>query len=215
VISDARRVLVVHGLFMTGAETVLLRRRLRAQGFEPIVFRYSSRHASLDSLLAVLARGIADLGEPFHAVGHSLGGVLLLRLLERYPALPLRRCVLLGAPARGSAAARRLAQSRLGARILGPLAIAELARERPAVSPAAAQLGVIAGTRSVGLGRLVTDLPRPNDGAVAVAETVVEGAADRIELPVSHTGMLLSPAVAREAARFLLQGRFGHPGDHG
>ena len=61
----------------------------------------------------------------------------------------------------------------------------------------------------------MTDLPRPNDGAVAVAETVVEGAADRIELPVSHTGMLLSPAVAREAGRFLARGRFGHRRDKG
>lgn len=200
---------------MTGAETVLLRRRLGAQGFEPSVFRYPSRLASLDSVLARLARELTDLGAPFHAVGHSLGGVLLLRLFERRPELPLRRCVLLGAPVCGSTAARRLAQSPLGARILGPLAIAELAREQPAVSPAAAELGVIAGTRSVGLGRLVARLPEPNDGAVAVEETAIEGAADRIELRVSHTGMLLSPTVAREAGRFLVQGRFGHRSDHG
>lgn len=195
---------------MTGAETVLLRRRLRAAGFEPFLFRYASRQGALDVLLARLARELTDRGEPFHAVGHSLGGVLLLRLVERYPALPLRRCVLLGAPACGSGAVRRLASLSLGRRVLGPLAIAELARERRARWCGAAELGIVAGTRSVGLGRLVADLPAPNDGAVALRETAVEGASDRIHLHVSHTGLLLSAAVARETAGFLRSGRFGH-----
>lgn len=197
---------------MTGAETVLLRRRLRAAGFEPFLFRYASRQGALDVLLARLARELTDCGEPFHAVGHSLGGVLLLRLFERYPGLPLRRCVLLGAPACGSGAVRRLASLPLGRRVLGPLAVAELAREGRARWCGTAELGIVAGTRSVGLGRLVADLPRPNDGAVAVVETEVEGVTDRVELGVSHTGMLVSGAVARETVEFLRSGRFHRHG---
>lgn len=206
---EVRRVLIVHGLWLTGAETVLLRRRLRAQGFESTVFRYRSRSGSSDTLLARLEREAAALGGPFHAIGHSLGGVLLLRLLERCPVLPLARCVLLGAPVCGSRAARHLATLSFGPALMGPLAIAELAVVRNASWRGSTEIGVIAGTLSVGLGRLIADLPVPNDGVVAVEETRVDGAADRIELRVSHSGMLASAAVARAAARFLATGVFG------
>ncbi len=64
---------------------------------------------------------------------------------------------------------------------------------------------------SIGLGRVVApDLPRPNDGAVTVAETRLAAACDRIELPVSHTGMLFSRRVARQVGAFLRDGRFEH-----
>jgi pimeloyl-ACP methyl ester carboxylesterase len=147
---------------------------------------------------------------PFHAIGHSLGGVLLLRLFEHHAELPLARCVLLGAPACGSAAARSLAQRPFGRRVMGQLATAELTGEQRARWCAGAELGIVAGTLSVGLGRLVVDLPVPNDGAVAVAETAVDGASDRVALRVSHTGMLVSATVAREIVVFLRSGRFGH-----
>jgi hypothetical protein len=41
-----------------------------------------------------------------------------------------------------------------------------------------------------------------------VAETELEGTADRIVLRVSHTGMLFSAAVAKQAGAFLRSGRF-------
>jgi hypothetical protein len=67
---------------------------------------------------------------------------------------------------------------------------------------------MIAGVRPVGLGRLVGGLEPPHDGTVAVAETRVDGLADHVCLPVTHTGMLIAPGVAAHAARFLLTGGF-------
>jgi pimeloyl-ACP methyl ester carboxylesterase len=205
----ARPVLVVHGLWMTGVETVLLRRRLRAHGFEPVLCRYASTRESADVVLARLARRAEGCGGPFHAIGHSLGGVLLLRLFAQRPELPLARCVLLGSPAAGSRAARRIASLPLGRSLLGPLASDGLTGGRPLPWRHRAPLGVIAGTRALGLGRLVAALPGPNDGAVAVDETRVDGVAEHLELPVSHTGMLFSATVARASAHFLATGGFG------
>jgi len=48
-----------------------------------------------------------------------------------------------------------------------------------------------------------------SDGTVAVSETRMPGATDFVTLPVSHTGMMLSARVAREAGVFLQTGRFG------
>jgi hypothetical protein len=72
----------------------------------------------------------------------------------------------------------------------------------------ARELGVIAGDLGLGLGRLVGSLTGASDGTVLVEETQLQGAADRVILRVSHTGMLFSAAVAHEAAAFLATGRF-------
>ncbi|PKL94433.1 MAG: alpha/beta hydrolase, partial [Gammaproteobacteria bacterium HGW-Gammaproteobacteria-8] len=75
--------------------------------------------------------------------------------------------------------------------------------------PAQREVGAIAGTASFGLGRLFARLEPPHDGTVSVAETRIDGLADHLELPVSHTGLVLSRPVADAVARFLHQGRFG------
>jgi hypothetical protein len=51
-------------------------------------------------------------------------------------------------------------------------------------------------------------MPEPNDGTVAVEETKLPGIKDHIELPVSHTGLLVSAAVASQTAFFLRHGEF-------
>ena len=69
-------------------------------------------------------------------------------------------------------------------------------------------LGVIAGSFPLGLGRLFGRLPGMNDGAVCVNETAVEGMAARVVLPVGHSAMLVSAAVAAQVAAFLADGEF-------
>jgi pimeloyl-ACP methyl ester carboxylesterase len=203
--------LFVHGLYMTGAEAVLLRRRLgRALGIRTHSFAYMATAEDPDRVADRLAGRIAAFGDAeVHLVGHSLGGLLILRALERAGRralpLPAGRVVLLGSPVGGSEAAAALLRMPLLGRALG--------RSRAVLmgAPAVAQgreIGVIAGNRALGLGRHFAHFGEPNDGTVAVRETRLEGAVDRIVLPVSHTGMLLSRRVAQEAARFLGQGRF-------
>ena len=74
--------------------------------------------------------------------------------------------------------------------------------------PSGCQVGVIAGMRQVGLGRMVVQLEGANDGVVRVEETRLPGLADHRVLPVSHSGMLLSRQVARQCALFLRHGKF-------
>jgi hypothetical protein len=115
----------------------------------------------------------------------------------------------MGSPVRGARAARAVAERWYGPAILGPLAVAELAREREAAWRVPREVGIIAGSRSVGAGRLFADLPLPNDGTVCVDETELPGATSRIVHDVSHTGMLFSSAVAASAVQFLATGSFG------
>lgn len=212
--ADDSHLVFIHGLWMSGAESRLFRRRLEQQhGFRTEVFSYPTTREPLPGVLARLHREVRELGaRTLHFVGHSLGGVIALRYLEAHHAeTPPGRVVLLGAPVRGSLAATRLDRLGfgLGRSMVGPLVVDELVGRRERRWTCSRELGVIAGDQPIGLGRFVAMFDEPNDGTVAVAETRLDGAADRIVLPVSHLGMLLSLRVADECAAFLRTGHFG------
>jgi hypothetical protein len=70
------------------------------------------------------------------------------------------------------------------------------------------ELGCIAGTRPLGLGRFFARFDEECDGTIGVSETKLPGHKAHLTLPVSHMGMLLSTAVADEVGEFLATGRF-------
>ncbi len=189
-------------------ESFLLRDRLRTAGFVPHVFRYPSMHASLADVTKALAERLRSFDGPVHVVGHSLGGVVVLETLEREGELPPGRAVLLGSPVLGSRTARSIAAWSVGPQLLGALAVAELARKHERRWQLPREIGLIAGSRSAGLGRLFAQLPQPNDGTICVDETRLSGATAHRVLDVSHTGMLMSRLVADEVGNFLLSGAF-------
>jgi pimeloyl-ACP methyl ester carboxylesterase len=210
-------VLFVHGLWLNGAESFLIRRRLAQHGFALRVLRYSSLGESMDQVARRGARFAHALAtrtlRPVHLLGHSLGGLVIYRMFETGLLEPDRfsgdfcRVVFMGTPARGSQSAHALARG--PARwMLGLVGTRDLLHGLPARWPFSSQLGIIAGTSGSGLGRLLTRFDGPNDGTVSVAETRLEGATDFCTLPVNHTGMLLSPQTAPRIAAFLLRGRF-------
>lgn len=201
---------------MNGLESFVLRNRLAAAGFEPSAFRYPSTRADIGAAGAALAIHLRGFGkEPVHLVGHSLGGLVILEAFGTAGELPQGRIVLLGSPVQGSRAARAVAAWSLGPHLLGRLAAAELTRREPRAWQGQRELGTIAGSRSAGMGRLFAELPVPNDGTIAVDETRLTGAKDHIVLEVSHTGMLMSQAVADAVAQFLATGAFQAVGRDG
>jgi pimeloyl-ACP methyl ester carboxylesterase len=207
----AAAVVYVHGLWMSGVESIWLRRSLaRERGYQLRVFRYASVRAPPAHIIAALRDTIAAIEAPrVHLLGHSLGGLMILRCLERYPMAQPGRVVFLGTPVAGSRAARRLGQSRLGRWLLGAASAEELLVERAQRWQLGRELGIIAGTMPLGFGRLLLKFDEDNDGTVAVSETRLAGAAGFLPLPVTHSGMLWSANVARETGSFLEYGSFG------
>ncbi len=203
-------IVFVHGLWLTGVESAWLRHRITSelQG-ESCAFHYRSVTDTVGAAIESLRAFILKLGvESVHLVGHSLGGILILRLLEHHADLPPGRVVLLGPPIAGSSVARGLSRWRWGATAIGHMAGEELLRDHRRKWAGTRDLGIIAGSQPLGLGRIVVELPHPHDGTIAVSETCLEGMADHIVLPVSHTGMLFSAQVAHQTAYFLQHGRF-------
>jgi len=196
---------------MNGQESLVLRRRLeRDFGFSVHPFRYPTVSTPINDVTARLQAFVQQLGPPstLHFIGHSLGGLVVYRFFERYPDQPPGRIVFLGTPALGSLAASRVAGMRWAAPLLGRGMSAELLAEPSRKWALSRDLGIIAGTRSVGLGQFFARFNGASDGTVAVSETRLAGATAHLTLPVSHTGMWLSARVARETGTFLETGHF-------
>ncbi|CAM5243105.1 esterase/lipase family protein [Rhodanobacter lindaniclasticus] len=205
-----QHIILLHGLWMRGFALSMLHHRLMEAGFRVHRFDYLSVAASeqriLDRLHERIA-GLADEADTVHLVGHSLGGLLALRVCGEDEPLPPGRVVCLGSPLRGSAAARGLARwGRGGELLLGHnRQLLEQGFER---WDGAREVGMIAGRMPVGLGAVLGHLQGEHDGTVAVAETRLPGLADHCVVESSHTSLLFSPEVARRVACFLRDGRF-------
>jgi pimeloyl-ACP methyl ester carboxylesterase len=190
----------------------VLKRCLQRRGFDVRVFSYRSVTRDLQQNAAGLQEYVAALrAAPVHFVGHSLGGLVIRALFHFHPQQPPGRIVTLATPHRGNHAAAQLSRYAWLRPTIGYGVQALLAGELERWHSPPREIGVIAGSLSLGAGRLVVRrMSGPNDGTVLVAETRLPGAADHITLKVSHFGMLFSPQVARQTAHFLRFGRFDH-----
>jgi pimeloyl-ACP methyl ester carboxylesterase len=202
-------VVLVNGLWLGDPALWLLARRLRRAGFQTFRFSYPSVRQDLRANAARLHEFLARVpGTTVHLVGYSLGGVVIRALFRFHPAQRPGRVVLLGSPQQGSRAAVALSASGLGRRLIGH-SLADLnAGDPQAWAWPAREIGAIAGSLSLGLGRFVSQLSGPNDGTVLVAEAVPAAAQDQLVLHVSHAGLLFMPVVARQVAAFLRSGHF-------
>lgn len=211
---DIDTVICLHGLYLHGAGMYLVKRRLETEyGMRGLLFSYPSVRGTLDDNAAALAEFIQkESPGGVHIVGHSLGGVVSLRMLANYPDAPPGRLVCLGSPLTGSRAADFLTRQDWTEPFIGKSLSAGVI-DAPASSWAAGvcatrEVGVIAGDAAIGVAQFLADINEDNDGTVAVSETQLPGARDHLIMPVSHNGMMLSSSVVDQAAAFLRRGEF-------
>jgi pimeloyl-ACP methyl ester carboxylesterase len=196
---------------LTGAESLLLRRRVAAShGYACHSFTYRTVGSSVQPVIDQLATFVSRIeADRVHFVGHSLGGIVLHRYFEQATDLPPGRVVFLGSPTVKSKTAERVGRLPVFRSMIGRMVTDEL------VQPTATrewrcerELGCIAGTRPMGLGRFFARFDEESDGTIGVSETKLPGHIAHVTLPVSHMGMLLSSQVAAEVGAFLESGRF-------
>ena len=201
-------VILVHGLWMTELVMRPLAHQLERGGYQPVLFSYRSLRNTIHSNAQALAQTVRRTdAQRIHLVGHSLGGLVILQALADDPDLINGRIVLIGSPVNGSVVARRLHGRRVSRWLVGRGAEDRLARGGDGWH-GKQQLGTIAGTRPVGVGRVLGGLSGPNDGTVTVAETALAGCRDALQLPATHMGLLLSRKVAAAVNGFLQSGHF-------
>lgn len=207
-------VVCLHGFWSHGAGMYLIKRRLEKEyGMRARLFTYRSVRGTLDENAAMLAAFIHEQGlASAHIIGHSLGGVVALRMYATNPDAVPGRLVCIGSPLSGSRAADFLSQQDWAEPIFGrslrPGVVHEAANDWGSHVCEDRDVGIIAGTVPLGFGRFVASFEEPNDGTIAVSETRLEGARDHLVMDVSHKGMLVSSNVVDQAAAFLRRGEF-------
>jgi pimeloyl-ACP methyl ester carboxylesterase len=151
----------------------------------------SSGRTSLETLGADLAAFLRSGGEPFHALGYSMGGLVLREAMRQAPELPLARAVFLHTPHQGTWAAHlrdlpALREMRPGSAFLRRLAVTPWTR--PALNLwCPGDLVVVPGWR---------------------ARWSAAHQEERCDLP-AHAWPLVAPGIHRRIAAFLHQDR--HP----
>jgi pimeloyl-ACP methyl ester carboxylesterase len=207
----ARLAVLLHGLWMHGFELGVLRRRLEtSSGLRAVTFSYPSMRGGLaEHVRRLLEFAQRQKADELHFVGHSLGGLVILDALRITDDLPPGRAVLLGTPLQGSCAARGVVRALpFGRTMLGMTAYQELVAGKPREWSGRRDIGVIAGSTGLGLGRLFANFDADSDGTVMVCETQLPGAKDHIVMRASHSSMLFSAEVAAQTVHFLQEGEF-------
>lgn len=207
--AQGAEIILVHGLWFGASFMAPMARRLERQTGLPVRrINYRSTRGELgehaDRLYDFSQRSKATTK---HLVGHSLGGLVILKMLSRQPEFPPGRVVFLGSPIHGSRAARKMQKIPGAPALLGKIK-ADLEKGFDG-SFAAREAGMIAGTRPVGLGLFVGGLGGPGDGTVALAETRAEWLREHYELDLTHTGLIYSRKAAQKTAEFIETGSFG------
>ena len=197
----------MHGLWVNGMDMSLLRRRLQSN-YTTYQFSYNSVASTPAENAEKLQKFISSIeADSIHFVAHSLGGLVVRYLFDRYPDQKPGRIVTLGTPHRPSHSAFQLSKCMATKFLLGKSINDGLLGEVPDW-PSSYELGSIAGTLRFGMGVVIPGLVLPNDGTVSVEETRLEGMSDHLTVACSHLGLLLSSTVFRAIDSFLQNGHF-------
>lgn len=210
-------VVLLHGIGLHGYVMKRIETALTAQGYRVVNISYPSRDMAFEKLAGDYLPAQLQAHEVARAprlnfVTHSMGSLLVRKLIQDARPANLGRVVMIGPPNHGSTAADEAQQHALLSEFLGE----NLARlgtgDHSIVStlgPADFEVGIIAGEVAINpvFGNV---LAGKNDGAVTVESTKLEGMRDFIVVPYSHTVMLWRDEVIRQVSAFLKEGHFTH-----
>ena len=183
------------------------------QGYQCYLFNYPTRSKTISEVAVQLDDWLKEnnILNPY-MICHSMGGLVCHAYLQRYGENPNspRSVVCLGSPFKGSMVAGKLADTCAGKLLIGVQSASELVNG-VGRWPVSVKLGIIAGNKNIGAGRLLgLDSSKPGDGTVLVEETGIKGASDHIILPVSHSQMTFSTQVFQQVEQFFFANNFNH-----
>lgn len=210
----ADMVVLLHGLGRSAKSMEFMKKSLEAEGYVVLSISYPSRKEKIVALVEIIQEKLHyfNLGKynRVHFVTHSLGGILVRAYLSRYRPVNLGRVVMLSPPNKGSDVVDFFDEYSLFTYFFGPAAT-ELGTGEESfpnrLGPADFEVGIITGNRTIDpISSWIID--GDDDGKVSIEQAKLEGMADFLVAPVSHTYIMTDPFVVDQVLFFLKKGRF-------
>lgn len=206
------QVVLLHGLWRGFHAMEPMARALHREGFSTLNIPYPSSRLPIHVLAERIRHQIAkSCGDgPVHFITHSLGGILVRKLLGDGAPWQVGRIVMLAPPSNGSEIVDWARQRPLLHRFLGPAGRALGTDGVPTALPALSQdveAAVIMGNRATipffqGL------FEEANDGIVSAAKGRITGLRGFTVIPADHTFIQMHPEAIRLSLEFLKSGRW-------
>ena len=206
---------LLHGIGRSDLSMRWMERKLTDAGYDVLNIGYPStehsiEHLSENELHPAIMDCCSETEQPVHFVTHSMGGIVVRYYLASHEMDNLGRVVMLSPPNQGSELADWVAENEFLGRFLGPSA-EQLGTDSASVPNQLGavdfEVGIITGNRT--LNPLYSGIiPGADDGKVSVERAKVEGMADFLIVPHTHTYIMLADDVIYQTVYFLQHGEF-------
>ncbi len=198
---NGQAVVLVHGLWMGRWAFGSIAKFLKKHGYHVYRFGYKTSASPFDFNKHKLQAFVNSRNEQtVHIVAHSMGGILSMRTLPKIR--KTGKLIMLGSPINGSQAATAMGKKKWTSWMLRH---ATEPLENGVQHPKTLRKSLmIAGTVSgLSISRLVTKLPKPNDGTVALVETQAKWINHHSTEKTNHFFLLLNKNAKTKILDFL------------
>jgi len=213
-------VIFLHGIVRTSRSMNKIAESLSAHGYKVVNRGYPSREKSINILAEeAIPDAIETCSDPsiqrINFVTHSMGGILIRYYLANYEIEGLGRVVMLSPPNQGSELVDFWSDWPGFELIHGPAGY-QLGTDENSLplqlGPANFEVGIITGNNTTNPFFSIL-IPGDDDGKVSVERAELEGMADFLVVPESHSFIMRDDAVIQQLTHFLGHGRFNRSDD--
>lgn len=206
-------VVMLHGLARSAGSMSKMEAALQAAGYRTCNIDYPSTRYPIEELAErFVVPAVAQCAPTgtVHFVTHSMGGIIVRQIAAAVPDVGIGRVVMLGPPNQGSEIVDAMEHWSPFYWLNGPAGL-QLGTGADSVpnrlGPAPFEVGVIAGDAPF-MEPFKGFIPGPSDGKVSLERARLDGMADYLVLPVTHSLMMRDREVIAQTLHFLGEGRF-------